>query len=70
MAVRSRSDHLELSLAGSSRPFTLSRSPMDFSEVKATPHSLYGQLAGGTAAVVMYCYGLGSHRIDFVAEMD
>ena len=59
--VRSGSDHLELSLAGSLLPFILSRLRRDFSEDGATLHSLYEQLAGGIAAEVVYCYGVGSH---------
>ena len=59
--VRSGSDHLELSLAGSLLPFILSRLRRDFSEDGAKPHSLYERLAGGIAAEVVYCYGAGSH---------
>ena len=59
--VRSGSDHLELSLAGSLLPFVLFQLLMDFFEDEVTPHSLYEQLAGGIAAEVVYCYGVGSH---------
>ena len=59
--VRSRSDHPKLFLAGSLLPFILSQLLKDFSEDGAMPHSLYEQLARGIAAVVVYCYGAGSH---------
>ena len=59
--ARSRSDHLELSLAGSLQPFILFRLLMDFFEDEVTPRLLYEQLAGGIAAEVVYCYGVGSH---------
>ena len=59
--ARSRSDHLELSLAGSLLPFVLFQLLRDFFGDEATPHSLYEQLAGGIAAEVVYCYGVGSH---------
>ena len=61
VGVRLRSDHLELSLAGSLLPFVLFQLLMDFFEDEVTPHSLYEQLAGGIAAEVVYCYGVGSH---------